>query len=201
MRFFRQEYWSGLPCRVGARYFTRDLGDRIDRIWQWWSMQDEVSVSSLFICVRLFVIPWTAACQALLSITNSWSLLRLMCIESVMPSNHLILYRPLLLLPSVFPSIRVFSNAAAAKSHQLCPTLCDPIDNSLPGSRPWDSPGTNTGVGCHFLLQCMKVKSESEVAQSCLTLRNPMNCSPPGSSIHGISQARVLEWIAIALSE
>ena len=50
---------------------------------------------------------------------------------------------------------------------------------------PWDSPGKNTGVGCHFLLQCMKVKSESEVAQSCLTLRNPMDCSPPGSSVHG----------------
>ena len=67
--------------------------------------------------------------------------------------------------------------------------------------RPWDSPGKNTGVGCHFLLQCMKVKSESEVAQLCLTLRNPMDCSLPGSSIHGIFQARVLEWGAIAFSE
>ena len=66
--------------------------------------------------------------------------------------------------------------------------------------RPWDSPGKNTGVGCHFLLQCMKVKSGSEVAQSCLTLSNPMDCSPPGSSIHGIFQARVLEWGAIAFS-
>ena len=66
--------------------------------------------------------------------------------------------------------------------------------------RPWDSPGKNTGVGCHFLLQCMKVKSESEVAQSCPALSNPMDCSPPGSSIHGIFQARVLEWGAIALS-
>ena len=63
--------------------------------------------------------------------------------------------------------------------------------------RPWDSPGENTGVGCHFLLQCMKVKSESEVAQSCLTLSDPMDCSLPGSSIHGIFQARVLEWGAI----
>ena len=59
---------------------------------------------------------------------------------------------------------------------------------------PWDSPGKNTGVGCHFLLQCMKVKSESEVAQSCLTLSDPMDCSLPGSSVHGIFQARVLEW-------
>ena len=66
---------------------------------------------------------------------------------------------------------------------------------------PWDSPGKNTGVGCHFLLQCMKVKSESEVAQSCLTLSSPMDCSLPGSSIHGIFQARVLEWGAIAFSE
>ena len=66
--------------------------------------------------------------------------------------------------------------------------------------RPWESPGKNTGVGCHFLLQCMKVKSESKVAQSCLTLRDPMNCSLPGSSIHGILQAR-LEWVAIAFSK
>src|SRR5574337_961903 len=66
--------------------------------------------------------------------------------------------------------------------------------------RPWDSPGKNTGVGCHFLLQCMKVKSESEVTQSCPTLLDPMDHSLPGSSIHGILQARVLEWGAIAFS-
>ena len=66
--------------------------------------------------------------------------------------------------------------------------------------RPWDSPGKNTGVGCHFLLQCMKVKSEREVAQSCPTLSDPMDCSLPGSSVHGIFQARVLEWVAIAVS-
>ena len=65
---------------------------------------------------------------------------------------------------------------------------------------PWDSPGKNSGVGCHFLLQCMKVKSESEVAQSCPTLSDPMDCSLPGSSVHGIFQARVLEWVAIAFS-
>ena len=64
---------------------------------------------------------------------------------------------------------------------------------------PWDSPGKDTGVGCHFLLQCMKVKSESEVAQLCPTLSNPMDCSLPDSSIHGIFQARVLEWGAIAI--
>ena len=66
---------------------------------------------------------------------------------------------------------------------------------------PWDSPGKNTGVVCLFLLPCMKVKSESEVAQSCPTLSNPMDCSPPGSSIDGIFQARVLEWGAIAFSK
>ena len=66
--------------------------------------------------------------------------------------------------------------------------------------RPWDSPGKNAGVGCHFLVQCMKVKSESEVAQSCLTLRNSMDCSLTGSSVHGSFQARVLEWGAIAFS-
>src|SRR5574337_1216843 len=65
---------------------------------------------------------------------------------------------------------------------------------------PWDSPDKNTGVGCHFLLQCMKVKSQSEVIQSCPTLRDPTDCSLPGSSIHGICQARVLEWGVIAFS-
>ena len=65
---------------------------------------------------------------------------------------------------------------------------------------PWDSLGKNTGVGCHFLLQCMKVKSGSEVTQSCPTLSDPTDCSPPGSSIHGIFQARVLEWGATAFS-
>ena len=66
---------------------------------------------------------------------------------------------------------------------------------------PWDSPGKNTGVGCHFLLQCMKVKSEHEVAQSCPTPSDPMDCSLPGSSIHGIFQARVREWGAMAFSK
>ena len=80
-------------------------------------------------------------------------------------------------------------------SHFSHVRLCvDPIDGSPPGSpHPWDSPGKNTGVDCHFLLQCMKVKSESEVTQSCSTLSDPKDCSPPGSSIHGIFQARVLE--------
>ena len=93
--------------------------------------------------------------------------------------------------PLLVPAL-VGTAAAAAKLLQLCPTLCDPIDGSPPGK--------NDGVGCHFLLQCMKVKSESEVTQSCLTLSNPVDCSLPGSAIHGIFQARVLEWVAIAFS-
>ena len=81
-----------------------------------------------------------------------------------------------------------FSRVRPCATHRQQPTR-------LP--HPWDSPGKNTGVGCHFLLQCLKVKSESEVAQSCPTLSNPMDCGPPGSSVHGIFQARVLEWGAI----
>ena len=76
---------------------------------------------------------------------------------------------------------------------QLCVT---PEMAAHQAPHPPDSPGKNTAVGCHFLLQCMKVKSESEVAQSCLTPSDPMDCSPPASSIHGILQAR-LEWVAI----
>ena len=79
----------------------------------------------------------------------------------------------------------------SVRPHRLQPTR-------LP--HPWDSPGKNTGVGCQFLLQCMKVKRESELAESCLTLRDPMDFSLPGSSAHGIFQARVLELVAIAFS-
>ena len=89
---------------------------------------------------------------------------------------------------------------AAAKSLQSCPTVRPYRRRPTRLPHPWDSPGNNTGVGCHILLQCMKGKSESEVAQSCSTLRDPMVCSLPGSSVHGIFQARVLEWGAIAFS-
>ena len=81
---------------------------------------------------------------------------------------------------------------------QSCLILSDPMDYSLPGSSHGIFQAKKTGVGCHFLLQCMKVESESEVAQSCLILSDPMDCSLPSSSIHGIFQARVLEWVAIA---
>ena len=88
-----------------------------------------------------------------------------------------------------------------AKSLQSCPTVQPHRQQPTRLPRPWDSPGKNTGVGCHFLLQCMKVKSQSEVTQSCPTLSDPTDCSLTGSSVHGVFQARVLEWGAIAFSD
>ena len=85
-----------------------------------------------------------------------------------------------------------FSLSNSVRHHRWQPTRLQ---------HPWDSLGKNTGAGCHFLLQCMKVKSEGEVSQSCPTLSDPMDCSLPDSSVHGIFQARVLEWGAIAFSE
>ena len=105
-----------------------------------------------------------------------------------MVKSQQVKYFPLLLLLL----LSRFSRVRLCATHRWQPTR-------LP--HPWDSPGKNTGVGCHFLLQCMKVKSESEVTQSCLTLSDPMDCNLPGSSIHGIFQARVLEWGAIAFSD
>ena len=95
--------------------------------------------------------------------------------------------------------------ASGSEAAQPCPTLCNPMNCSTPVRphkrqptrlpHPWDSPGKNTEVGCHCLLRC-----ESEVTQSCLTLCNPMDCSPPGSSVHGILQARILKWVALPSS-
>ena len=105
--------------------------------------------------------------------------------------SHCLVYTTILshLVACCWQAASVMSDSV--RLHGLQPTrlLCS-----------WDSPGKNTGVGCHFLLQCMKVESESEVAQSCLTLRDPMDCSLPGSSAHGIFQARVLEWVTSAFS-
>ena len=115
-----------------------------------------------------------------------------------------------LLLPSVchdlclpnqrFRRLSLVAAAAAAKSLQSRPTRVTPWTAAHQAPLSRDSPGKNTGVGCHFLLQCVKVKSQSEVAQSCPTLCDPMDCSLPGSSVHGVFQARVLEWGAIAFS-
>ena len=97
--------------------------------------------------------------------------------------------------------VRMYINtAAAAKSHQSCLTLCNPVDGSPPCFAILGFSRQEHWRGCHFLLQCMKVKSESEVAQSCPTLSNPMDCSLPGSSVHWNFQARVLDWIPIAFS-
>ena len=92
-------------------------------------------------------------------------------------------------------------SAAAAKTLQSCLTVRPHRwqPTRLPWS--WDSPSKNTGVGCHFLLQCLKVKSESEVAQSWPTLCDPTDYSLPGSTIHGIFQARIWEWVAISFSK
>ena len=126
--------------------------------------------------VRLLATPWTAAYQAPPSMGVSrqeyWSGVPL-------------------------PSPPIASAAAAAKSLQSCVTLRSHRQQPTRLPCPWDSPGKNTEVGFHFLLQCMKVKSEREVTQSCPTLCDPMDCSLLGSSIHGIFQARVLEWGAI----
>ena len=104
---------------------------------------------------------------------------------TALPTGWKCLLLLLLLLLSHFSHVRLCATPQMA-AHQA--------------PHPWDSPGKSTRVGCHFLLQYMKVKSENEVAQSCPTLSDPMDCSPPGSSVHGIFQARVLEWVAIAFS-
>ena len=115
--------------------------------------------------------------------------------------SHIYLY--ILFYINTFPDNSVGKESAcnmgAAKSLQSCPTLCNPIDSNPPGS---PVPGILQArtLEWSFLLQCIKVKSESEVAQSCLTLHDPMDCSPRGFSVHGIFQARVLEWGAIAFS-
>ena len=114
------------------------------------------------------------------------------------PDHFTCILRNLKLVKKQVRTWHEIAAAAAAKLLQSCPTLWDPRLQPTRLPHPWDSPGKNTGVGCHFLIQCMKVKSESEVAQSCLTLSDLMDCSPPGSSVHGIFQARVLEWGAIA---
>ena len=86
-------------------------------------------------------------------------------------------------------------------SHFSCVGLCaTPLWQPTRLPHPWDSANKNTAVGCHFLLQCIKVKSEREVAQSCPTPSDPMVCNLPGSSVHGIFQARVLEWVDISFS-
>ena len=118
------------------------------------------------------------------------------------PQNCTIFVLAFVLVSDLYVNVHSsFIHNAAAKSLQSCPTLCDPIDGSPPGSPiPGILQARKLEWVCHFLLQCMKVKSESEDALSYPTLSDPMDCSPSGSSVHGIFQARVLEWGAIAFS-
>ena len=170
----------GLWCRI---FVSRCL-------WYWELLPCFAYISiymNLYVCISdhacmhaqllsrvwLFVTQWTVACQAPPSMKffrqEYWSGLSFSPPGDPIDGNWVSSVRP----------------------HRQQPTRL---------SRPWDSPGKNTGVGCHFLLQCVKVKSQSEVSQSCLTPSDPMDCSLPGSSIHGTFPARVLEWVAIAFS-
>ena len=128
---------------------------------------------------RLFATPWTAAHQAPPSMGFSMKSTGVGCHRLLRVTHYAM---PCYVASVVSDSVRPHKRQSTRLPH------------------PWDSPGKNTAVGCHFLLQCMTVKSESQVAQSCPTLRDPMDCSPPGSSVHGIFQARVLEWGAIVFS-
>ena len=151
--------------------------------------------------VWLFVTPWTAAHQASLFLTVSQDLLKLT--SPVGNWNYASLC-------SGFPGgAGGEESTSQCRRHKLLSRfsrvrLCATRPHRWQPTRPrrtWDSPGKITGVGCHFLLQSMKVKSESEVTQSCPTLSYPMDCSLPGSTVHGIFQARVLEWGATAFSQ
>ena len=130
--------------------------------------------------------PWTAARQASLSITTSWSLLKLMSVESVMPSNHLIFCYPLLFPPSIFPSIRAFSNELV-----LCIRWPKYWSFSISPSNEYSGLPVNTVPPCFVCAKSL---------QSCLTLCNPMDHSLPGPSLLGILQARIQEWVVMPSS-
>ena len=166
----------------------------------------EVSINAragLLSSVWLFATPWTGACQAPLPMEFSrqeyWSGAPFPSPWGIFSYVSCIGRQVLLpLAPPGKPSLNKCCYNLAAKSLQSFPTLYDPHrQQPTKFCHPCDSSGKNTGVGCHFLLQCMKVKSESEIAQSCPTLSDPMDCSLPGSFVHGVFQATVLEWGAI----
>ena len=181
------------------------------------------------VVVQLFVTPWAAACQAPPSSTISQSSLKFISIESVMPSNHLILCHHLLLLPSVFPSIRVFSNKSAsggqstgastsALSSKECSGLISfridwfdlPVFQGTLGSLLqhhnskasvlWRSDSLMVQLSHPYMTTGKIICVSVRLTQSCSTLCDPMDCSPPDSSVHGILQARILEWFAIYFS-
>ena len=229
MEFSREAYWRGLP-------FPSPMHE---------SEKWKVKAKSLS-RVRLLATPWTAACQASLSITNSCSLLKLMSIELVMSSNHLILCRPLLLLPSIFPSIRVFSNESALHirwpkywsfSFNISPSSEHPglisfrvdwlyllvVQGTLKSliqhhsskalilqhsaffivqlSHPYMTTGKTKALTrwifvdkvMSVLFNKLSAAAAAKSLQSCPTLCEPMDCNPPGSSVYGILQARILK--------
>ena len=155
-------------------------------------MHVQFSSVQLLSHIRISVTPWTAACQASLSITNSWSLLKLMSIESVMPSNHLILCCPLLLLPSIFPTNRLFSNESFLfirwPKYWSFSFSISPFNEYL-------------GL-ISFSMDWLDLLAVQGIlnAQSYPTLCNAMDCSPPNSPLHEILQGRVLEWFAMPSS-
>ena len=176
-----------------------------------WSVQKKAvleKVCKLCVCmlsrsvVSDSVTPWTVAHQAPLSMGFSrqthWS--GLPCpLPGGLPDSGM----ESISLASPASAVEFFTSWAIGEGSCCCWVTSVLADSVRPRRRqptrlprPWDSPGKNTGVGCHCLLQCMKMKSEREVVQSCPTLRNPMDCSPPGSSIPGVLQARTLEWAA-----
>ena len=163
----------------------------------WWSVLQIIaqSVQSLS-CVRLFVTPWTAARQASLSITNSWSSIKPMSIESVMPSNRLILCHPLF-LPSIFPSIRVFSNESALRI-RWPKYWTFSFNISLTNEHPGPISFRMDWLDLLAVQGTLYLHAKS--FQSCPTLCDPVGCSPPGSSGHGILQARILAWVAVPFS-
>ena len=150
-------------------------------MWIWLVQEPWLSGTKQYLCIHAWLISLSIMSSRFIHVVASVKILRLYNIPFY-------LYTMLLLLLLLSRFICVWLCVTAKMAAHQAP-------------RPWNSPGKNTGVGCHFLLQCMKVKSESEIAQSCPTLSNPMDCSLPDSSIHGIFQARLLEWVAIAFSD
>ena len=154
----------------------------------------------LYICTHSFFIPSSVDGHMLLLCPGYCEYCCYECWGTCIFSNTWVSWTTWWESEPLFNSLLCLVAAVVAKSLQSCLTVRNHRRQPTRLRHPWDSPGKNTGVGCHFLFLCKKVKSESEVAQLCLTLHDPMDCSPPGSSVHGIFQARVLEWGAIAFS-
>ena len=173
MEFSKEDYWSGLPCPTP--------GDLPNPGIKPTSLMSLALASGFFTTSARWEAPYVASVY-----------LNYLCEEPISKYSYILKYW------RGFQHMNLGKyNFASVVSDSVQPHRQQPI--RLP--HPWDSPGKNTGVGCHFLLQSIKVKSESEVTQSCPTLNDPMDCSLPSSSIHGICQARKLEWVAIAFSE